>query len=89
MQIDINFQNSAQKLKYKAISNSLRKGKTNSTRAAHHHVDVAHMRMRHACACMAHTHRPARGKRDPARGTFAKAPLHFLVLTPLLWVLFL
>ena len=30
MRIDINFQSSAQKLKHKAISNSIRKGKTNS-----------------------------------------------------------
>ena len=86
MQIDINFQNLAQKLKYKVISNSLRKRKMNSTRTAHHHADTAHTRARCACAC---THADLRRKGACTRGTFAKAPLLFLVLTPLLCTLFL
>ena len=41
MRIDISFQSLAQKLKYKAISNSLRKRKKWVPPAAHHHA--AHM----------------------------------------------
>ena len=42
MRIDINFQSLAQKLKYKAISNYLRKGKTNSTRGPSPHGRAHH-----------------------------------------------
>ena len=90
MRIDINFQNTAQKLKYKAISNSLRKGKTNSTCVAHHHADEAHMHVWCACAHVAHAHRPARGVRQPAHWRFCRdAPalpsIHIALLTLFLY----
>ena len=65
MRIDINFQSLAHKLKYKAISNSLRKIKMNSHSVAHHRVarvDAAH-------------HEAAHNQATPTRAAnFAKMP---------------
>ena len=50
MLIDINFQSLAQNVKYKTISNSLRKRKTNSHSTSHHRVaraDVGHHETAH------------------------------------------
>ena len=67
MRIDINFQSSAQKLKHKAISNSLRKGKTNSP------ARPTTTQTRPTCAQRAaHAHRLARGGRQPARWRFCR-----------------
>ena len=62
MRIDINFQSSAQKLKHKAISNSLRKGKTNSP------ARPTTTRTRPTCAQRTRTRGP-RTQADPRRET--------------------
>ena len=71
MRIDINFQSLAQKLKHKAISNSLRKRKNEFTNAAHNHADLASLRT--ARACVARRHGP---RTKAARGEEACAHWH-------------
>ena len=80
MRIDINFQSSAQKLKHKAISNSLRKEKQIHQRGPQPRGLGPLARSARAHTRPTHTGRPAAGD-SPRAGAFVETPLRYLVFT--------